>query len=118
MNKSQLRRLEEAFMPDDGENPRLPTSPEDRRRMLADGLPALCRDVFGEDDSRADPAALAEMTIEELHSVYRQAVQSDIAAWRATNPPQLEVFRRLPVAEKIRLLRRDSRTWPAALRHS
>ena len=86
--------------------------------MLADGLPALCRDVFGADDPRADPARLAKMTLEELHSVYRQALQHNIATWRATRPPELEAFRRLPTSEKIRMLRRDYRSWPAQLRPS
>ena len=120
MNKSHLVRLEKAFRLDDGENsqPRLPASREERRRMLAGMLPSLCRDVFGIDDPRADPARLAEMTIEQLHNLYRQAVEEDVALWRATNPPQLEAFRRLPVTERIRVLRRDHRSWPAELRRS
>jgi hypothetical protein len=117
VNKSQLTRLEQIFQLDDGENPRLPASPEERRQLLADGLPSLCVAVFGADDPRADPARLAAMTTEELRVIYWQALQHDIATYRATNPPQLEAFHRLPTSEKIRLLRRDYRNWPAELRH-
>jgi hypothetical protein len=117
MNRSKLRRLEEAFASSDADNPRLPASVEERRRLFVEGLPPLLRQVYREDDPRADPAHLATLTLPQLHGVYKEAVQADIAAYRATNPPQLEAFRRLPVSEKIRILRSDYRSWPAALRH-
>jgi hypothetical protein len=82
--------------------------------MLADGLPALCAGIFG----AAVPADIEAVPLEELHTLYRQAMQADIERWRATNPPEMEAFHQLPVNEKIRLLRRDYRSWPAELRHS
>jgi hypothetical protein len=118
MNKHQLRRLEEAFAPSDAGEARICATPEDRRQMLADGLPAFLRHVFGVDDERADPTRLEAMTLEQLRALYWLALRHDIARWREANPPELEAFRRLPTSEKVRLLRRDCRTWPAELRHS
>ena len=118
MNKHQLRRLEEAFAPSDAGEARICATPEDRRQMLADGLPAFLRHVFGVDDERADPTRLEAMTLEELRAIYRQALEHDIAHWREANPPEREAWSRLPTAEKIRLLRRDYRSWPAQLRPS
>jgi hypothetical protein len=117
LNHSRLKRLEEALQLDDAETPRprLPATHEERRQMFAGSLPILCRDLFGPDDPRADPAHLADLTLEELRGVFREAMQEGIAKWRATNPPQREAFRRLPVSGKIRILRTDYRGWPAEL---
>ncbi len=117
MSKARLKRLEEALQPNvEVPRPRIPATREGRRQWFAETLPALCREVFGADDPRADPAHLADMTLEELHRIYHEATQKGIADWVATNPPQREAFRRLPLSEKVRILRTDYRAWPAELK--
>ncbi len=117
MSKARLKRLEEALQPNvEVPRPRIPATREERRAWLAETLPALCRKAFGVGDPRADPAYLAGLTLKELYDVYRQVLEKEIADWAATNPPQREAFRRLPLSEKVRILRTDYRNWPAELK--
>ena len=113
MSKARLKRLEAALQA--AKRSRILDTPEERRQFLAENLPSLCHKVFGADDPRAEPAHLADMTLEQLLGVYRAAIEESIARWRAANPPELEAFRRLPVSEKIRILCAGRLICPAEL---
>jgi hypothetical protein len=83
-------------MPDD--------TPEARRARFVEELPRLCRDVWGADDRRADPAHLAAMTLEQLVAICCEAMEENARRWGESHPQEMAEFRALSLAEKINLL--------------
>jgi hypothetical protein len=107
MNRSRLGRLEQALLsPTAGAEPDpspIGGTPEDRRQWWVRRLPDLTRTVFSSDDPRTDPTHLASLTLLELHQIYLATVNARMEAWRATNPPELDRFHRLSIADKMRV---------------
>jgi hypothetical protein len=81
-----------------------PPTEEERRQMFVGLLATRGGEVFEPGDPRADRAYLATRTLGELHVIYREWLERDIAAWKATNPPELEAFRQLDIAAKVEVL--------------
>jgi hypothetical protein len=77
---------------------------EEKRRMFVETWAADCPRVFGADDRRADRAYLETLMLHELCMVFREMIDRNIAAWKATNPPELVAFRQLDAAAKIQVL--------------
>jgi hypothetical protein len=113
VNRTRLKRLEEAFQPDDPMDPR-PTSPAGwHRLLLAEGpmqsLMKLSLEAFGPDDPRADAAYLRTLTYRQLLHVFRDGMKTVVERDLANG--SMDWFRALPVEEKIRLLRQPERDW-------
>jgi hypothetical protein len=92
-------------------NPRriLYATEEVKRRGFVETLAADCPRVFGADDPRAERAYLDALTLPELHTVFRDMMEAEIAAARANPTPDMIAFRQLDVAAKIEVLYKHRR---------